>query len=103
MTLIELKQILDATGFPVAYSHFDKVQIPPFICFLSSNSSNFFADSVVYQKIDNIQIELYTAKKDLAAEGKLEKVLDDNGIPYETIEIYIETEKLFQKIYEVSL
>ena len=103
MTLAELKTLLDATGFPVAYSHFNEIQTPPFICYLVTGSSNFFADSVTYQKIDNVQIELYTTKKDLTAEGKLEKILDDNGIPYETIEIYIETEKLFQKIYEVSL
>lgn len=103
MNLAELKQILDAAGYPVAYSHFSSPQTPPFICYLVSNSSNFFADSKVYQKFDNIQIELYTSKKDLVAEGKLEKILDDNEIPYETTEIYIDSEKLFQKIYEVSL
>jgi sulfur transfer complex TusBCD TusB component (DsrH family) len=103
MTLVELKQILDTVGYPVAYSHFNEAKTPPFICYLVSNSSNFMADNKVWQKIDNIQIELYTAKKDLIAEGKLEQVLDDNEIPYDTTEIYIETEKLFQKIYEVSL
>jgi hypothetical protein len=103
MTLTELKQILEATGYPVAYSHFNSPQKPPFICYLVSNSSNFFADSKVYQKFDNIQIELYTSKKDLVAEGKLESILDTHEIPYETTEIFIETEKLFQKIYEVSL
>jgi hypothetical protein len=103
MTLAELKQILDSVGYPVAYSHFNEAKKPPFICYLVSNSSNFFADSKVYQKIDNIQIELYTSKKDLVAEGKLESILDTHEIPYETTEIYIESEKLFQKIYEVSL
>jgi hypothetical protein len=103
MTLTELKIVLEATGYPVAYSHFNRPQSAPFICYLVSNSSNFFADSKVYQKINNIQIELYTSKKDLEAEGKLEKILDDNEIPYETSETYIESEKIFQKIYEVSL
>jgi hypothetical protein len=43
MKLAELKSILDAAGYPVAYSHFDEVQTPPFICLLKSrNSSNFF-------------------------------------------------------------
>jgi hypothetical protein len=103
MTLTELKVILDTVGYPVAYSHFDKPQKPPFICYLVSYSSNFIADNQVYKKIDNVQIELYTSKKDLDAESKLESVLDSNEIPYETTETFIETENVFQKIYEVSV
>jgi hypothetical protein len=103
MTLAELKLILDATGYPVAYSHFNSPQSPPFITYLVKNSSNLFADSKVYQKFNNLHIELYTSKKDLVAEGKLESILDTQEIPYETTEIHIESEKLFQKIYEVSL
>ena len=61
------------------------------------------ADDVVYNKIDNLQIELYTLKKDLVAEKKLEDLLDLNEIAYETAETWIEEEKLFQKIYEISL
>ena len=108
MTLAELKKILDTAGFPVAYSHFTAtiekpVPNPPYICYLSTGSNNFMADGIVYKKIDNVDIELYTNKKDLVAEGKLEKALDDNEIPYDSIETWIESEKLFQKIYEVRL
>jgi sulfur transfer complex TusBCD TusB component (DsrH family) len=103
MTLAELKTILSAAGYPVAYSHFSEAKKPPFVCYLVTDSANFMADDKVYQKINNAQIELYTNKKDLIAEGNLEKVLDDNLIAYDSTEIYIESEKLFQKIYEVSL
>ncbi|HDR6318317.1 hypothetical protein WAG12_26410 [Bacillus cereus] len=108
MTLGELKKILDATGYPVAYSHFtatigNPVPKPPFICYLVTGSPNMIADSKVHFKINDVNIELYTAKKDLVAEAKLEKVLDDNEIPYESSEIYIDSEKLFQKIYETRL
>ncbi|HFJ9378938.1 TPA: hypothetical protein ACGW65_003320 [Bacillus paranthracis] len=108
MTLSELKKILDATGYPVAYSHFaatigNPVPKPPFICYLVTGSPNMIADSKVHFKISDVNIELYTAKKDLVAEAKLEKVLDDNEIPYESSEIYIDSEKLFQKIYETRL
>jgi hypothetical protein len=57
----------------------------------------------VYKKIDNLQIELYTTKKDLVAEKKLEDLLDANEIAYDSTEVWIDTEKLFQKIYEVRL
>lgn len=108
MTLSELNTILKATGYPVAYSHFtattnNPMPTPPYICYLSAYSSNFKADNKVYSKGDNLQIELYTIKKDLVAEKKLEDLLDENEIPYESTETWIDTEKLFQKIYEVSL
>lgn len=108
MTLKEIKTILEATGYPVAYSHFiegpkNSLPTPPYICYLSAYSSNFKADNKVYAKIDNLQIELYTIKKDLEAEKKLEDLLDNNDIAYETTEEWIENEKLFQKIYEVRL
>ena len=108
MTQSELYTMLKATGFPVAYSHFKEspnTPLPslPYICYLSAFSSNFKADDKVYKKIDNLQIELYTNKKDLIAEKKLEDLLDANEIAYETTETWIDTEKLFQKIYEISI
>ncbi|PFS62569.1 hypothetical protein COK41_15890 [Bacillus cereus] len=108
MSLIELKKILDATGYPVAYSHFtallgNPVPKPPFICYLVNGSPNMMADNKVHYKINDITIELYTAKKDLVAEAKLEKVLDDHEIPYDSYETFIESEKLYQKIYEMRL
>ncbi|MFD6509398.1 hypothetical protein [Bacillus sp. NPDC060175] len=108
MNLIELKKILDATGYPVAYSHFtatigNPVPKPPYICYLVAGSSNMIADNKVHHKISDVNIELYTTKKDLAAESKLEQILDDNEIPYESSEVFIDSEKLFQKIYETRL
>lgn len=108
MTLIELKNILEATGFPVAYSHFvetdhEALPEPPYILYLVVYSSNLMADNTVYKSIQNVQIELYTDKKDLDAESVLETVLNENEIPYDTTETYIESEQLFQKIYEMRL
>jgi hypothetical protein len=108
MTLAELKSILKQTGYPVAYSHFVSTSEnpppkPPFITYLVSFSSNQFADNKVYKKIQNVQVELYTNYKDLTAESTLEDILDANEIPYETTETFIESEQLFQKIYEIGV
>lgn len=108
MKLVELKQILEGIGYPVAYSHFAPVEgkpipAPPYICYLVAYSSNMFADDQVYHEIDNVDIELYTTRKDLVAEGKLQAVLQEHELPYETTETYLESEKLYQKIYEVRL
>lgn len=103
MTLEELYILLKSTGLPVAYSHFEEKKSPPYITYLSVYSSNLYADDKVYKKIDNIQIELYTNKKDLAVEKILEDILDENEIAYDTTEEWINSEKLFQRIYEVRL
>jgi sulfur transfer complex TusBCD TusB component (DsrH family) len=108
MTLDEFKKILDATGYPVAYSHFTAtpgkpVPKPPYICYLVDGSPNMIADNKVHHKINDVTIELYTIKKDLVAEIKLEQALDDHEIPYESFEAFIESEKMYQKTYEVRL
>lgn len=108
MTQSELYTILKATGYPVAYSHFivnekNPPPEPPYITYLSAYSSNLKADNKVYKKIDNYQIELYTVTKDLVTEKKLEDLLDTNEIAYDSVETWIDSENLFQKIYEVRL
>lgn len=108
LTLGELIKILEATGYPVAYSYFTAtpstpVPAPPYICFLVDGSANLMADNKVYHKINDLNIELYTTKKNLVAEAKLEQVLDDHDIPYESYGTFIESEKMYQKIYETRL
>jgi hypothetical protein len=108
MNLTELKTILEATGYPVAYYHFlesenNPLPTPPFIVYLVTNSDHFTADDSIYMPINDVQIELYTDYKDLDAEKRLEDVLNANDIPYATSEIFIDSEQMFQKIYEVRL
>lgn len=108
LTLEQLALILQSTGLPVAYSHFvesenDPLPQPPFIVYLVAYSSNFGADNSVYYQIRNIQIELYTDTKDEEIEHLVEQALNENELFYQTTETYIESEQLFQKIYEVRL
>lgn len=108
MTLSELVTILKATGYPVVYSHFNvsennPMPEPPYITYIFTYTSNMYADNKVYKKINNIQIELYTNKKDLQAESKLEDILDSHEIAYQTSELFIESENIFQKIYEMRM
>lgn len=103
MTLQQLKEILDQTGYPVAYNHFSSEPTVPFIVYRLPTSDNFFADGAVYHDVDNIEIELYTDKKDLTAEKKLEDLLKTNELPFQYYESWIESEKLLQKLYETRL
>ena len=108
MNLQELHLILEATDFPVAYSHFiesenEPLPSPPFIAYLVTYSSSLYADNKVYKEVQNAQIELYTKRKDLEAEAVLEELLNENELPYYTSETFIDSEQIYQKIYEVRL
>lgn len=108
MTLIEFVTKLRSIGYPVAFSHFNvdgdnPAPTLPFITYLTPSTSNKIADDKVYKKITNVDVELYTVGKDLVAEQLLEDMFDDNNIPYEAVQIWIESEKVFQKQYELRL
>ena len=105
MELSELYLLLRRVGIPVTYSHFEEGQAPslPYICYLEVSTDNFKADGKVFKKITDVDIELYTRKKELDIESVIEQLLNDNNIPWDSDEIYIQDEKLFKKTYEVRL
>jgi hypothetical protein len=101
----QLVSILKEVGIPFAYDHFSEGESPdpPFICYLLPGSDNFSADGRVYFKITDVRIELYTDTKDLTAESKLETVLDTHGIFYNKDETWIDSEKLYEVLYQFKL
>lgn len=109
MTLAEIYALLKQTGYPVAYHHFESsptnpAPTPPYILYLIPYSTSYGPDndkSMIRNK--HLQVELYTTKKDIAAEGRLESILDSAKIQYDKTEGYIESEKLYQIIYEFNL
>lgn len=93
--------LLKTTGLPVAYHHFVSPPCPPYIVYLFAYSSNFGADNKVYQKKPNYQVELYTTEKDPVSEKLIEDLFDKNDIYWEKTENYIESEGLYQILYEI--
>ena len=96
-----LYQLLKTTGPPVTYHHFVSPPKPPYIVYLFAYSSNFGADNKVYGQADNYQVELYTTKKDPTPEALIEDLFDDNDIYWEKTETFIESEGLYQVLYEI--
>ena len=98
----EITAMLAETGIPYAYDHFAEGESPdpPFICYLLPGSDNFAADGRVYFKIDQLHIELYTDEKSPETERRLEAVLDAHGIFYNKSEVWIESEKLYEVLYQ---
>jgi hypothetical protein len=108
VTLIEFKQLLERTGYPVAYFQFKATEStpapdPPFIVYYTPSTDNFKADNISYLNITNITVELYTNYKDLATEQKLESLFKANGLAWDADEVFIESEQLFQRIYDIGV
>jgi hypothetical protein len=103
MTQAELYQALKSIGYPVAYGSFSSPVTPPFITYQFAHNSDLIADNINYVSIENFQVELYTTKKDLAAEQKVQDKLKELGLPYRKFETYLDEEKVYQILYEVQL
>lgn len=100
-----IAELIKSMGLPFAYVHFAEGEspAPPFICYLTPGSDNFAADGRAYYKINIVNIELYTDTKDPSVEQKVESVLDANGIFYDKTEVWIESEKLYEVLYQFEL
>lgn len=103
MTLEEFYQQLLLFDVPVAYRVFEEEQTPPYIIYFRMNDDGVDADDRTYFKVPHIRLELYTLARDIALEARIEALMDTNDIPYECDEVYIESEKLTETIYEFDL
>ena len=110
MTLSELKTALEGVNNnafkdKVAYRAFPVGAAPalPFICFMETESSNFFADAKVYKKVQGVDIEFYSDQKDTASEGAIEEMLNSNQILWDKTETYIDSQNMLQVVYDITI
>ena len=105
MTHSQIATMISSVGIPYAYYQFpdDTGQQPPFICFFYPNNNDFLADDTNYQKIEHLVIELYTDNKDFGLEASVEAVLNLNGLVYSRDEEYLDSERMFEVVYEMDV
>lgn len=103
MSLEAFKELLETSGFPVAYHSFPAKEDPPmpYIVYLTPYSKNFKADGRVYASLKSMQVELYTQFKDLEAEAKVEAALEEYY--YRKSETWIDSENCYEVIYELEV
>lgn len=99
----ELYELLNSLHIPLAYDHFvlsdaPKVE-PPFILYRNAESAQFKADDQVYFKTKQYMLDLVTDYKDIDLEYMLEELFEENHIPWEKTEVYIDFEKIYQVTY----
>ena len=108
MTLSSVRTIISEISTfqnKVAYRAFPVGKAPklPFVCYLATDTDNFDADNRVYQVIQNVDVELYTEKKDPAVEKQLEAACDANYIPWDKTETWLDDEQCYEILYEISI
>ena len=102
MNYEKLFEILNSSGIPFRYHHFEGPPPIPYGVYLFTGADAIYADGITPEHFDNIRIELYTEKKSPETEKQLEDKLKENEIAFEIVgEAYIKEEKLFMKIYEI--
>ncbi len=105
MTHSDVMEMLQETDLPFAYDHFAQGESPkpPFLCFLYPNEESFGADNHVYFHTPHMDLEVYTDYKDPELEQEIEEMLDAHELFYEKSEVWIESEKLYEVLYSVTL
>lgn len=105
MTHEEVVAMVEEMGIPSAYDHFSEGESPdpPFICFLYPKAEEFGADNIVYHSFNQLDIEVYTDLKDPVLEAKVEEVLSAHELFYHKSEVWIEEEKLYEVLYELTV
>lgn len=107
MTLADFNSILQTTELPVAYRSFPEGDLknpppnPPFVCYLETDTNNFSADGIVYARIVRLAVELYTEKKDIEVERKVEKAL--SSFYWNKSEEYLDDEECYFTLYELEV
>ena len=105
MNLMEFKAELEQLDIPIQYRAFESGQAPelPYIIFYENDSDNIFADNSNWFDVLNVVCELYTDEKDIELETKLQKLLYDLEIEYNSTETFIDSENMYMKAYDVVI
>lgn len=105
MSLSEFVSLLETTGYRVAFEAFPEENAPemPFITYYTPNTENSFADNKVLLEVMEIEVSLWTNKKDETAETLVKQVLNNNEIPWDyTCESH-EDEHCIEVIFNVQI
>jgi hypothetical protein len=100
---MDIIQSMRSLGLDCAYHKFNSPPPLPYTVVLYGTSEDLMADNHNYLDIGNYRLELYTAIKHPPSEKKIEDWLKASRIPYAKFEAFIESEKMFQVVYNIQL
>ena len=104
MTYEQIAEMMEEMGLPFPYHPYAAGESPepPFLLFLSPGENTFSADNLAYFSCKQLDIELYTDKKLPELEEQVEAVLAQHEIYYTKTELFIDSEELYEVLYEMD-
>ena len=105
MNYEEINEMMLEIGLPFAYHHFAEGESPkpPFLIFLSPGENTFSADNLMYHSFKKLDIELYTDEKSPETEERVKEVLLHHNLYYTKTEVWIESERLYEVLYQLEV
>lgn len=103
MTHAELLTILKPVGIPWAYHHWGKPPAPPYGVYLDGPYDSFHADNRNYFSAHQIRLEVYSTDRNPELDARVEAALTAAEIPYEADFDYLESEALYESIFEIEV
>lgn len=105
MTIKEIYDNLTSTSLEVAYYQFPIDNAPelPFLVYYFPQSNDFMADAINYQKINSLNIELYTKEKEFDTEALVESALNSMGLTYKRTEAYLDDQRCYEVLFETEV
>lgn len=104
MTPQDLQDYLKAqTGIPWTEHHWEQPPPLPYGVFVAESPEMFFAENQSYYHAFAYRLEVYTALRDSALDAKVEAALNRAELPYTMDYAHIESENLYETIFEIEV
>lgn len=110
MTPQQIYQMLTSVSasVPCAYYRFldtpeNPAPAPPFVCFFFPSHDDFFANDENFQRIAELDVELYTDNKDFSLEADFEGAFTSHGLAWTKEETYIDDERLHMTTWTMQV
>lgn len=103
MTYMELINHIRDLGLPCAYGSFATPPDLPYAIVVYAYDSDLQADNQNYAEVGNYQLELYHSIKHPPSENLIQDKLKELRLPYRKTETFIDSEKLYQIVYDIKL
>ena len=100
MNQVQIIALLSTLSIPSFYDHAPVGTVLPFIAIHTEQPNNFIADNQVYCEKWNFRIDLYSVKKDLTLETEIKTLLNENNIPWEKTEQYLDEQSCWEVEFE---
>lgn len=97
--------LFETYGIPITYYSYPERQAPelPYAVYYFPDARPESADNINWSGISTLNVELYTREKDFLLEHTVGEILSSYELAYTKSETYINTEHMFQVLFQTEV